>query len=93
MREILIDWIMEVCEEFMLKRDTLYITIDLIDRYLANADYEVPKNELQLIGVASLLIACKIEEVFIPRLNDFSLATDGGYSKSQIMKMEMRIMA
>lgn len=46
MREILFDWISEVCEEFMLKRETLYITINYIDRYLKLANYEVPKLEL-----------------------------------------------
>ena len=68
MREILIDWMMEVCEEFMIKRDTLYISISFIDRYLSMADYEVQKTELQLIGVTSLYLACKVEEVYIPRL-------------------------
>jgi len=34
MREILIDWLIEVCEEFMLKRETLYASISYIDRYL-----------------------------------------------------------
>lgn len=37
---------MEVCEEFMIKRDTLYMCVDFIDRYLNLADYEIPKNEL-----------------------------------------------
>jgi cyclin E len=80
MREILIDWMMEVCEEFMIKRDTLYISVDYIDRYLCLAEYEVPKNELQLIGVSALFLACKVEEVFIPRIMDFAMATDGGYT-------------
>ena len=44
MREILIDWMMEVSEEFMIKRDTLYISINFIDRYISMADYEIPKN-------------------------------------------------
>lgn len=81
MREILIDWLMEVCEEFMLKRETLHTSIVYIDRYLEIASYKVPKSELQLIGVTSLLLACKIEEVYIPRVADFALATDGGYNK------------
>lgn len=34
MREILIDWMIEVCEEFMLKRETLHISVNFIDRYL-----------------------------------------------------------
>lgn len=46
MREILIDWMIEVCEEFMLKRETLYISVDFIDRYLTNVGYVIPKSEL-----------------------------------------------
>lgn len=92
MREILIDWMTEVCEEFMLKRETLYISINFIDRYMLHAPYEIPKNELQLIGVASMFIACKVEEVYIPRVSDFALATDGGYNKDQILAMESKIM-
>ncbi len=46
MREILIDWLMEVSEEFMIKRDTLYVSVSFIDRYLSMADYEIPKEEL-----------------------------------------------
>ena len=92
MREILIDWLMEVSEEFMIKRDTLYISVNFIDRYLLMADYEIPKVELQLLGVTSLFIACKVEEVFIPRINDFALATDGGYTKEQILDMEFKVM-
>ena len=81
MREILIDWMIEVSDEFMLKRETLYISINFIDRYLLLAPYEIPKSELQLIGVASMFLACKVEEVYIPRVNDFALATDGGYAR------------
>lgn len=35
MREIMLDWLMEVCEEFMIKRDTMYIAISFIDRYVS----------------------------------------------------------
>ena len=92
MREILIDWMIEVSDEFMLKRETLYISINYIDRYMLLAPYEIPKSELQMIGVSSMFLACKVEEVYIPRVNDFALATDGGYTRDQILMMENRIM-
>lgn len=46
MREILIDWMIEVCEEFMLKRETLHLSVSYIDHYLSNATYLIPKSEL-----------------------------------------------
>ena len=76
----------------MLKRDTLYICVNFIDRYLELAHYEIPKGELQLIGVTSLLVACKVEEVYIPRVSDFALATDGGYNKEHILDQEFKVM-
>lgn len=39
-----------------------------------------------------MYLATKVEEVLIPRTSDFALSTDGGYSKEQILDMEMKIM-
>ena len=38
-----------------------------------------------------MLIASKLEEVLVPRVNDFALSTDGGYSKEAIMEMELKL--
>jgi hypothetical protein len=38
-----------------------------------------------------MFLATKIEEVFVPRVGDFALATDGGYNTIQIMEMEKKI--
>jgi hypothetical protein len=46
MREILIDWLMEVAEEFLIKRDTVYVSVNYLDRYISMANYAIPKNEL-----------------------------------------------
>ena len=46
MREILVDWMMEVAEEFMIKRDTVYMAVDYLDRYIFLAEHEIPKIEL-----------------------------------------------
>ena len=40
-----------------------------------------------------MFVACKIEEVYIPRVNDFALSTDGGYNKEQILIMENELMS
>lgn len=49
MRAILLDWIMDVCEAYKMHRETLYLAIDYLDRYLA-IQKNVPKAHLQLIG-------------------------------------------
>lgn len=55
MRAILVDWLVEVSEEYKLLSDTLYLTINYIDRFLSvNA---LNRQKLQLLGVSSMLIA------------------------------------
>lgn len=62
MRAILLDWMMEVSEEFGLKRETFHIAVNLIDRYLS-VQLSVKKREFQLIGVTCLYIAAKLEVI------------------------------
>jgi hypothetical protein len=33
MRAVLVDWMMHVCYEFGLKRDTFYLAVGLVDKY------------------------------------------------------------
>lgn len=59
MRAILLDWLIEVCEVYKLHRETYYLAMDYLDRYLS-MHHNVPKNELQLIGITCLFIASKV---------------------------------
>ena len=62
MREILYDWMMEVCAELSLKRETFHLSINYVDRYLSRCA-RVQKSEYQLIGLTSMYISAKIEEI------------------------------
>lgn len=88
MRAILFDWIIEVADEFLLKRDTLHAAMSYIDQYLSKCNQEVVRADLQLLGISSLLLACKVEEVLVPSVKDFVLATDNSYSKEAIVEVE-----
>ncbi|KAM3141112.1 hypothetical protein pb186bvf_006717 [Paramecium bursaria] len=90
MRSILIDWIMEVCKEFTLKRETFHLTVINLDRYLTKVN--VSKSELQLVGLACLYISCKIEEIYPPKVSDFSQASNYGFTTQQIMQKELHIL-
>jgi len=90
MRGILIDWLVDVHLKFKLVPETLFLTTTLIDRYLEKV--EINRNKLQLIGVTSLFIACKYEEIYPPELKDFVYITDKAYSKEDILKTEYEIL-
>jgi len=90
MRAILFDWMMEVCSEFRLKRETFHCAANYVDRYLSNTR-NISKSQLQLIGVTAMLLASKMEEVYSPKLNDFVKSTDNAYSEAQVLEMEESI--
>ncbi|XP_041021600.1 G2/mitotic-specific cyclin-2 isoform X1 [Juglans microcarpa x Juglans regia] len=86
MRAILIDWLIEVHYKFELMDETLYLTINLIDRFLAAQP--VVRRRLQLVGVTAMLLACKYEEVSVPVVEDFIVISDKAYSRKEVLEME-----
>jgi len=90
MRAILIDWLVDVHLKFKLVPETLFLTIQIIDRFLCRK--EVNRNKLQLVGITALFIACKYEEIYPPELKDFVYVTDKAYTKKEILKMEKMIL-
>ncbi|XP_014664088.1 PREDICTED: G2/mitotic-specific cyclin-B-like [Priapulus caudatus] len=88
MRGILVDWLIQVHNRFHLLQETLYLTIDLLDRFLQEIT-DVTRDKLQLVGVTAMLIASKYEEMYAPEVNDFVYITDNAYSSAEIRKMEV----
>jgi len=87
MRAILFDWMMEVCMEFQMKRETLYLAINFVDRYLSLQE-NLEADKLQLLGVTTLYVASKLEEIIPPKLCDFIQSTDNSSTSSQINELE-----
>lgn len=90
MRAILTDWLVEVHRKFDLMPESLYLTINIVDRYLSVRT--VPRRELQLVGISAMLIACKYEEIWPPEVNDLIAISDSAYSREQILAMEKAIL-
>ena len=91
MRAILIDWLVEVHLKFKLMPETLYLTVNLIDRFLEKE--QVMRNKLQLVGVTAMFIACKYEEVFPPACSDFVYVSDKMYTRDEILRMEGQMLS
>lgn len=82
-RQILIDWIMEVSDKFQLKKQTYNLAVHYVDTYITRSpDFALDKY--QLLGITSLLISCKIEEIYFPKISDFEDVTDGKCTSSEI---------
>jgi len=90
MRAILVDWLVEVSEEYKLHDETLYLAVNYIDRFLSQMS--VLRGKLQLVGTAAMFIAAKFEEIYPPELGEFVYITDDTYSKKQVLRMEHLIL-
>ncbi|XP_056848609.1 cyclin-A2-3-like isoform X3 [Raphanus sativus] len=91
MRGILVDWLVEVSDEYTLVPDTLYLTVYLIDWFL-NGNH-VERQRLQLLGITCMLISSKYEEIYAPRIEEFCSITDDTYTKDQVLEMEKQVLA
>ncbi|KAF7816824.1 cyclin-A1-1-like [Senna tora] len=90
MRAILIDWLVEVAEEYRLVPDTLYLTVNYIDRYLSGN--VMNRQKLQLLGVACMMIAAKYEEICAPQVEEYCYITDNTYFKEEVLQMESAVL-
>lgn len=75
----------QVHYKFELMEETLYLTINLIDRFLAVK--QIARKKLQLVGVTAMLLACKYEEVSVPVIEDLVLISDKAYSRQEVLDM------
>ncbi|XP_070044361.1 putative cyclin-B3-1 isoform X5 [Nicotiana tomentosiformis] len=90
MRGILINWLIEVHLKFDLMQETLFLMVTLLDYYLSLA--RVKKNDLQLVGLTSLLLASKYEDLFHPRVMDLLSISAESYTRDQMLEMEKDIL-
>lgn len=90
LRAILIDWLVEVHQKFQLLPETLYLAINVMDRFMSQRKVSMAK--LQLLAVCSLLIAAKFEEVNLPKLSQYAYITDGACTCQDIKDAEMYVL-
>lgn len=89
MRSILIDWLVEVGEEYKLSPQTLHLTVNYIDRFLTVT--AVNRSQLQLVGITCMLLASKYEEIYPPTIEEFVYISDNTYTRSQVLAMETEV--
>lgn len=86
MRGILIDWLVQVHARFHLLPETLFLTINYIDRFLSAKTVSLQK--LQLVGATALFLASKYEEIQCPSVAEIVYMVDNGYAADEVLKAE-----
>jgi hypothetical protein len=89
-RAFLIEWIIDVHRKFRLVPEALYVTQYIIDQYMSRK--KIMKNQLHLLGVATLLIAAKYEEIYPPEIRDFLAVSENKFTKQMVLEMEREIL-
>jgi cyclin A len=91
MRAILVDWLIEVADEFGFRSETLFLCINYLDRYLSVQ--QVPRSKLQLVGIVCLIIAAKFEEIQVPRIEEFVFLSDNTCTREEVFAVEVHVLA
>ena len=91
MRNILFNWFFEVHTKFRLKDRTLFLTGNILDRYMQK--FPVSRKNLQLVGIASFLIASKFEDIYPPDISELCFLCENVYTKDQILQQEGKILS
>nr|GMD51514.1 G2/mitotic-specific cyclin-2-like [Ipomoea batatas] len=87
MRALLIDWLIEVHHKFELREETLFLTVNLIDRFLEKQT--VVRKKLQLVGLVAMLLACKYEETAFSVVSEYFIYIDSLlYTRKEVLDME-----
>lgn len=87
MRAILYDWMSEVCNDYMFKRDTYYTAIKLVDIFLMNVQ-GVKKSEFQLVGLCAIFISMKMLEIVAICADDLLYCTSNVFTLKELLTME-----
>lgn len=90
MRSILVDWLVEMHLKFRLLPESLFLAINIMDRFMSIETVQI--DRLQLLATGSLFIAAKYEEVFSPLVKNYAYFTDGSYTEEEILQAEKYIL-
>ncbi|OWZ16797.1 Cyclin [Phytophthora megakarya] len=92
MRTIVVDWLVEVCEEFELESETFHKAVNLIDRCLKKI--QILRKQFQLLGCACIMLAAKFEEVNggLFNVDDYVDISDQTYTAEQMLDMEVQVL-
>ena len=90
-RAMVIDWLVGNHEQFDLTEETLFHCINILDHYLQEEAWNNIKEDLQLVGVSSLFLACKMDEILHPSVDKFIWITGDAYTETELLNMEEHI--
>ncbi|KAG8905281.1 hypothetical protein FRB99_000298 [Tulasnella sp. 403] len=92
MRSHLLDFLLEIHVHFRLRPETLYLTLNILDRYVSRRI--VYKKHYQLVGCVSLWLAAKFEDAKerVPSVKDLKELCHNAYEEGAFVQMEGHVL-
>ncbi|KAJ4151404.1 hypothetical protein LMH87_012106 [Akanthomyces muscarius] len=90
-RGILVDWLIEVHTRFHLLPETLFLAVNIVDRFLSKKVIQL--DNFQLVGITAMFIASKYEEVLSPYIGNFKRITNDGFTEEEILSAERFVLS
>src|SRR5205085_1789213 len=87
---VLVDLLIQLQLHFDLLPETLFLTVNCVDRFLSHK--AIPLKKLELVGATALSIASKYEEAKHLSAQDIMCMLDRDYTISEIAKVERNML-
>ncbi|CAD8209526.1 unnamed protein product [Paramecium pentaurelia] len=68
LRAKMVDWMVEVLTSYKCKDQTFFFAVKLMDTYLSKTQQKHIPQDLHLIGVTTMFMSCKYEEIYPVKL-------------------------
>ena len=92
MRTVAVDWLVLIHHKiFKFKENTLFLTIQIFDRYLSINDLNTEKTELLLL--TSFMLASKHNEIDYVNMQETLQLSQNKFTKDQVLEMESDILS
>ena len=91
MRTVAVDWLVLIHQKiFKFKENTLFLTIQIFDRYLSKTYLSIEKTELLLL--TSFMLASKYNEIDYVNMQETLQLSQNKFTKEQVIEMESEIL-
>lgn len=91
MRTKLVDWLSQVHNRYRLRDETLFLCVNILDRFLSQK--AVSRSKLQLVGITAMMIASKYEDIYCPSTKNYVDICANTYSTDELLRMEILILS
>lgn len=85
-RSTLMDWLVQLHSRFNLLPETLYLAVNIIDRFLSKKTISL--SRFQLCGAVALFIAAKYEEINVPTVSQMVYMVGNQYPRESFLRAE-----